>query len=162
MVTVDTTEFDKSLDSYIDQLKKAFTNSVVNVMQGTAEALTENTPIGDPERYFELYQARYYEEGWDATAGMLMANWYFELNATDGLFDSDARDTDGSEVKNSMRAVMQSFKLGDSILVTNETPYAPDIEAGQSKEQQPEGMLKPTVDQLMAIHKIQFKDFLHG
>lgn len=162
MISVDTTEFDKSVDDYTVQLKKAFTDSVKAVMYGTANALVENTPVGDVDAYLSYYRQRYDDYGWDMTAGMLMANWYFELNATDGLFDEDARDPEGSELTNNMRQVMQNFKLGDSILVENTTPYAPEIEGGQSKQQAPFGMLKPTEQALMEIHKIQFKDFLHG
>lgn len=162
MLGVDTADFDKSVDQYIDQLTKALKSSVTQVMYGTATAIVENTPVGDDEKYFELYQQRMREEGWEPTPGMLMANWYFELNADDGLFDESARDETGDHVTNSIREVMQAFKLGDSILVTNETPYASEIEAGQSREKQPQGMLRPIEAALLDIYKIQFKDFLNG
>ena len=162
MVTVDTVDLEKSIDTYVDLLTKALKNSVTQVMYGTASAIVENTPVGDNEKYFERYQQRQLDEGWEPTPGMLMANWYFELNATDGLFDSSARDESGDHVTNSIRDVMMQYKIGDSILVTNETPYAPNIEGGQSKEKQPQGMLRPIEAALLDIYKIQFKDFLNG
>lgn len=162
MLTVDTTEFDKSIDDYLVLLTQALKNSVTQVMYGTATAIVENTPVGDNEKYFELYKMRQEAEGWEPDPGMLMANWYFELNATDGLFDSGARDETGDLVTRSIREVMQSYKIGDSILVANETPYATDIEGGQSKQQAPQGMLKPVELALLDIYKIQFKDFLRG
>lgn len=161
MLQVDTSDFDASVDKYVEELTKAFKNSVVQVMYGTATAIVESTPVGDNERFFELYKMREEEEGWAPDPGMLMANWYFELNAEDGLFDSDARDETGDHVTRSIMQVMQAYKIGDSILVTNETPYATEIENGQSK-QAPEGMLRPIEAALMDIYKIQFKDFLHG
>ena len=162
MLTVDTSEFDKSVDTYIELLTQALKNSVTQVMYGTATAIVENTPVGDNEKYFELYKMRQEAEGWEPDPGMLMANWYFELNATDGLFDSGARDETGDLVTRSIREVMQNYKIGDPILVANETPYATDIEGGQSKQQAPQGMLKPVELALLDIYKIQFKDFLRG
>lgn len=162
MLSVDTEDFEKSVDEYSKLLTNALVSSVKSVMVGTANALVENTPVGDVDRYYELYQQRYDREGWDMEAGMLMANWWIELNSDNTLFDSDARDDDGSSVKLRMQDAMNEFKLGDSILVDNETPYAENIEGGQSKEKHPRGMKEPTVEALMNIYKIQFKDFLYG
>lgn len=162
MLSVDTEDFEKSVDEYSKLLTNALVSSVKSVMVGTANALVENTPVGDVDRYFELYQQRYDREDWDMEAGMLMANWWIELNSDNTLFDSDARDEDGSTVKLRMQDAMNEFKLGDYILVDNETPYAENIEGGQSKEKHPRGMKEPTVEALMNIYKIQFKDFLYG
>ena len=162
MLDVDTQEFDKSVDEYTKLLTNALVSSVKSVMVGTANALVENTPVGDVDRYYELYRQRYDREGWDMEAGMLMVNWWIELNSDNTLFDSDARDDDGLSDSMKMQDVMAEFKLGDSILVDNETPYAEKIDAGQSKDRYPRGMKEPTVEALMNIYKIQFKDFLYG
>lgn len=162
MLSVDTEDFEKSVDEYSKLLTNALVSSVKSVMVGTANALVENTPVGDVNKYYELYYERWLNEEWDMTAGMLMANWWVELNSDNAGFDSDARDTDGSEVKKRMQDAMNEFKLGDYILVDNETPYAENIEGGQSKEKHPRGMKEPTVEALMNIYKIQFKDFLYG
>lgn len=162
MLEIDTTEYEKSVDEYVNLVKNAFIKGVKQVMVGTADALVENTPVGDVGLYYDFYLNRYLEEGWDIKAGMLMANWYFELNAIDGLFDSEARDADGSELRMKLQEVIQQFKLGDSILVANETPYAENIENGKKSKQAPFGMIAPTELALMKIYKIQFKDFLNG
>lgn len=162
MVTVDTADLEKSIDTYVDLLTKALKNSVTQVMVGTANAVVENTPVGDNEKHFKLYKMRQRVEGWEPDPGMLMANWSFALNATDGVFDSTARDEQGDHVTNLIKEVMMSYKIGDSILAINKTPYARRINDGQSKEQQPQGMLRPIEAALLDIYKIQFKDFLNG
>ena len=103
MLDVDTQEFDKSVDEYTKLLTNALVSSVKSVMVGTANALVENTPVGDVDKYYEFYYDRWLNEGWDMTSGMLMANWWVELNSDNAGLDSDARDTDGSEVKQRMQ-----------------------------------------------------------
>lgn len=159
-VGIDNKEFLKSLDEYERMLTEALKKSTLHLMQEVADVLIESTPVGDDESLKDWYLDRYLEEGWAPYAGMLMANWYFELNAVDGLFDEDARDTDGQYVKSSLLEAMQSFKIGDSILVTNETPYAGEIEDGSSS-QSPQGMLKPVEDSIPSIYKISFEEFLN-
>lgn len=161
MLGVDTADFDKSVDQYIDQLTKALKSSVTQVMYGTANALVENTPVGDTDTYYELYLKRFDAEHWDIEEGMLLANWGFHLNEYDGYFNKDIRDTQGDLVTRSIIEVMKEYTLGDSITASNSTPYAGRIEGGQSA-QAPQGTVKPTEIALQEIYKIQFKDFLNG
>ena len=161
MLGVDTADFDKSVDQYIDQLTKALKSSVTQVMYGTANAVVENTPVGDTDTYYDLYLKRFDAEGWAIEEGMLLANWGFHLNTYDSFFNKDIRDTEGDLVTKSIIEVMQEYKLGDSITASNSTPYATRIEQGQSA-QAPLGTVKPTEVALQEIYKIQFKDFLNG
>jgi len=161
MVTVDTADLEKSIDTYVDLLTKALKNSVTQVMYGTANAIVENTPVGDTDTYYKLYLKRFQAEGWDIEEGMLLANWGFHINTDEGYFNKDIRDTQGDLVTNSIREVMAEYKLGDSITASNYTPYALSIENGQSA-QAPNGTVKPAEQALLDIYKIQFKDFLNG
>ena len=63
MLEIDTTEYEKSVDEYIKLVKNAFVKGVKQVMVGTADALVENTPVGDVDLYYDLYLNRYLEEG---------------------------------------------------------------------------------------------------
>ena len=161
MVTVDTVDLEKSIDTYVDLLTKALKNSVTQVMYGTANAIVENTPVGDIDTYYELYFKRLAANGWYIEEGMLLANWGFHLNTDEGSFNKEVRDTEGNLVTKSIIEVMREYELGDSITASNSTPYAQNIENGQSA-QAPQGTVKPTEEALLDIYKIQFKDFLNG
>jgi len=74
--------------------------------------------------------------------GRLRGNWQVTLNTSPkGILDSTKVQDTG---------VMKAAKLGDSIYIINNLPYAEVIENGSSK-QAPQGMVKVTVAEFKSI-----------
>lgn len=162
MVKPDVTDTLVDLDKYIEDVESAFRTGVRRFVMGVGSTLVEVTPVGDADKYEKLYQQRYDSEGWEATEGMLLANWFFQLNNPTSWFDDTARDTTGELLFSELSSLMQQYKIGDTINANNSTPYVSAIEAGQSKTQAPSGLIKPIEDAIPEIYKIQVGDMLNG
>ena len=83
--------------------------------------------------------------------GRLRANWQSQINSAPGG-EIDGTDKTGGSTLTTVSTDVSKVKLGDSIFLVNNLPYAQVIEDGSS-EQAPAGMVKVTVAEYQAIAK---------
>jgi hypothetical protein len=74
--------------------------------------------------------------------GRFRANWNLSINGVDTSTTQNTDKTGQLTVQKSF-AALSSFRMGDSILITNSLPYAQRLEFGYS-QQAPKGMVRLT------------------
>lgn len=110
------------------------------VMRGTALDLfgmiVEKTPVGNPSLWISKPPKGY-------TGGRLRGNWQLSINSpASGTFK--AIDKTGVRVNAKAHGNVKVADIGDSIWITNNLPYAIEVENGHST-QAPAGMVKTTL-----------------
>lgn len=137
----------------LESLKKAHAEIVrrlENMVRGFAYefAMTavSNTPLGDDEKYFKLYQRRTYLQ---PIAGFAQGSWQYSESGT--LLQQDIYS--GSEALAIIKSKLAGYKLGESLTIGNTGPYIVNLEHGYSN-QAPDGIVKPTIEQVMNAYRI--------
>jgi len=84
--------------------------------------------------------------------GRLRGNWMATINSPSKTIDEKVKDKSGAKAIGSAKGTVNNAKLGNSIFLINNLPYAGVIEDGYS-DQRPEGMVKVTVAEFENIVK---------
>jgi hypothetical protein len=164
MIKVDVSAFQASLDKYRLQTKVKLKDTVWEVMRLWADTVIEITPYGDSVKFANRYQSRQNLYGWRSQPGLLLGNWNISINNADSKFYGNSfSDQAGGMVKSKLVTNEDRFNLGDTIYLSNSTPYLvrDNINAGGSIEggyssQSPNGLKDPLLQAIMALHKVAY------
>lgn len=157
MLSIDIAAFKKSLDQAADNIQRKMEGAVAEFASEIAEIASDNTPIGDSESilydgaYREYYKYRQNEFGLPLEAGYHKGAWKYTENG-DLNFVPQIDSFNKSEIESEGRA---SYKLGDTFQIAAIGPGFADLERGSS-EQRPDGILTPSVDQIVSFYSISF------
>lgn len=164
MITVDVSAFKTSLDKYRAQTRAKMKDMVWEVMRIWSDSVVELTPFGDSTKFANRYASREHLYGWRSQPGLLLGNWNISINNADTKFYSGSfSDQAGGMVKAKVTTNEDRFNLGDTIYLSNSTPYlirdninaGGSIEGGYSK-QAPNGLKDPLLQAIMALHKVAY------
>lgn len=109
--------------------------TVRNTAKGMLTEIVMASPVGDPELWKSPPPPGY-------IGGQFRGNWQVSINAThSGIVDNI--DPAGTSTIAAGRSVIVTARLGDTILITNNLPYARRIEYGWSR-QAPAGVVRVT------------------
>lgn len=114
----------------------------------------ENTPLGDSDTYANLYKLREQRYGLAPVEGFAQGSWQID-------FDSDLMPQElysGSAAGSAAKISLMNYSLGDTVYIGNVGPYIRSLENGYS-DQAPEGIMKPTLDQVLSAYKIDLKRY---
>lgn len=128
--------------SFSDDIKKFKTKTegaALSVFRGTAlevfVRVVKRTPVGNPSLWKGVAPKGY-------VGGRLRSNWQMGINRPQ---TGEIHATNGPP-----RPAPSKAKIGDSIYITNNLPYAIPVEHGHSS-QAPAGMVKVTVSEFRKI-----------
>lgn len=111
----------------------------------------EKTPLGDVETYEALYIKRFQRTGLDIQAGFAQGSWQVPDTVSGSLDFQDLYS--GQAAASVVKTHMMNYKLGDTITLGNSGPYIGFLNNGYS-DQAPDGIIKPTIDQMLSTYKI--------
>lgn len=146
MISADVSKTLESLKKAHAEIVRRLENMVRGFAYEFAMTAVSNTPLGDDEKYFKLYQRRTYLQ---PIAGFAQGSW--QVSNSGSLQQQDLYS--GSAAISKVQSDMQDYKLGQSFTIGNTGPYIINLENGSSN-QAPEGITRPTIGQVMAAHKI--------
>jgi len=146
-----------SFSSDLKDFTLKFEGNSEKVIRGTSFSLFRSvvlrTPVGNPDNWvawdkrtgtYKPYEAVYNApEGY--VGGRLRGNWQASLSIP-ARGDIETTDKSGAKTVGKIKANIANFKLGQSIYLVNNLPYAIPIEKGNSS-QAPAGMVRVTVTQ---------------
>lgn len=159
-----TAEVDKTLDS-LDTALKDITRGLEAMVERfaveTAYVAIDQTPLGDAEKNAGFYKLNSRARYLPAEAGYAKGGWVLSLSTPSTIeFPDQALDISASNIKQSIRAKSQGYKLGQDIFITNNVPYVSQdgwtmdrflsLESGYS-DQAPFGIRRPTVNIVVNI-----------
>lgn len=160
-VSLDTKELEVSLDKYIVELKRKLEAMVAGFAYEVTVILSNNTPVGDDfaiqnvRPYRRFYEIRNAHTGLPLEAGYHAGAWeYTESNPT---FLSQVTPKDVA-ANDAYSTASYSYKLGDKFYIAAKGTAFDVFELGLNK-QVPDGILKPSIQQIMQIAMIDLKRY---
>ena len=144
----------------LEESRKVLENKMKNMVAGFAYTVTNiasnNTPLGDPEKFFGLYELREQTYGIDIKEGFHKGAWQY--SETKGItFDPTVYGLGSARERAYADARMQ-YKLGDNFYISASGPGYSMIEAGRSM-QAPQGIMSPSTEQIMQVAGINLKKY---
>ena len=151
MISADVSKVIEELKAYHQDTIRRMENMVRGFSYIISKTAIENTPIGDAEEYFDLYQRRLTDgSGLKPEAGWARGSW--QVNET-GQF-SIQQVYSGGEALNLIKADLGSYKLGDTLYIGNTGYYIRLLENNSSKQTNNLGIMQPTLDSIMQTYKV--------
>lgn len=167
MITADTADLDASLQKFIETAERKLKNVAKGFAYEFSVFAVGNTPLGEEQdgpdsTYFNLYQFRTTRKDWQSYGlepkeGFARGAWQVSF---DGSLEAQSNygQTSGSTALVSIDSTLNRYKLGQTITIGNYGPYIRDLNNGYS-EKAPEGISKPTIDQVLQAYLINVKKY---
>lgn len=143
-------EFSKEVERKMKHMVESFAVDVVTVG-------VDNTPRGNAELYADLYALR---EGTmlPEEEGVAQGAWTVDLNGQLQFVVSSGPDSGLDAIANA-NMDMQAYQLGQSFVIGNAAPYIGDLENNYSDQTNGQGIVKPTLNQVMTAHEADLKRY---
>lgn len=154
MITVDSTALVKDLQAAYLEIVRRMENMVRGFAYEVALTAINQTPIGDSEAYRKLYLRREKTYGLAPIEGLAKGGWQVSL---DGSLDFQQLygQASGNTAASAARIGMMNYSLGQTVLIGNTGPYIGLLEQNYSLQTNGEGIMKPTLDSIMAVHRVE-------
>lgn len=150
LITANVDELLKSLELYHADTVRRLENMVSGFSYEVSLTAVKNTPLGDVETYLDLYVRRNKAHPeFDISAGLAQGNWQVSLDGTIEFQNIYS----GKTALGAVKTHLMNYKLGETVLIGNNLLYIGRLEGGSSN-QAPDGIMQPTVDNIMSTYKI--------
>ena len=122
MISADVAKVLEELKAYHADTVRRLENMVRGFAYTISKTAIENTPLGNSEEFFKLYELRQGRTGLEPVEGFARGSW--QVNTT-GQFSMQAiyGVNSGSEALSLVKADLGSYKLGDTVFVGNKGFY---------------------------------------
>ena len=150
MISVDVSKVLEELKAYQQDTVRRLEKMVTGFAYIISKTAIANTPLGDAEEYFKLYELRQKRIGLEPTEGFARGSW--QVN-TSGQF-SVQQVYSGGEALNLISTDLNSYKLGDTLYIGNRGFYIRMLENNYSDQTQGMGIMQPTLDSIMQTYKV--------
>lgn len=152
-----------NVDQILKELQEYHKDTVrrlENMVQGFAYLISKeaiaNTPIGNSEEFFKLYQLRQGRLGLKPEEGFARGSW--QVN-TDGQFSIQEFYTvnSGSTALALIKTNLESYKLGQTLYIGNKGFYIRQLENNYSSQTNEMGIMQPTLDSIMQTYQVDLQ-----
>ena len=153
MISADVSKVLEELKAYHADTIRRMENMVRGFAYTISQTAIENTPLGDAETFFKLYERRKKRIGLEPIEGFAKGSW--QVN-TSGQFSIQAiyGVNSGSEALSLIKTDLDSYKLGDTLYIGNRGFYIDMLENNYSSQTQGMGIMQPTLDSIMQTYKV--------
>lgn len=149
----------KQLEEYSREVERKLKFMVEQFAVDVVIAATENTPLGDSEKFAGFYSQRLTNNsGLPDAEGVSRGAWVVGLNGQLSFIPISGRNT-GAEAVAEAKMDIQGYQLGQDFVIGNAAPYIGDLEDNYSGQTNGQGIMKPTVNQVMAAHESDLKRY---
>ena len=153
MISADVSKVLEELKAYHQDTIRRMENMVRGFAYIISKTAIENTPLGNSEEYFKLYELRQGRTGLEPVEGFARGSW--QVNTT-GQFSMQAiyGVDSGGQALALVKADLGSYKLGDTVFVGNKGFYIRLLENNYSSQTNELGIMQPTLDSIMQTYKV--------
>lgn len=149
-------EFSKEVERKMKAMVSEFTVDVVT-------AAVNNTPLGDSEKFANLYAMRLTNgSGLLAEEGLAQGSWQVALDGS-LEFKPDYGFDAGLNAIAETKFAMEGYQLGQEYKIGNTGPYIGELEGADGKrpysDQAPNGIMQPTIEQIQSAIQSDLKQY---
>lgn len=153
MISADVSKVLEELKAYHQDTVRRLENMVRGFSYIISKTAIENTPIGNAEEFFKLYELRQNRLGLEPTEGFARGSWQV---STTGQFNIQEFYTvnSGNAALSLIKSNLASYKLGQTLFVGNKGFYIKLLENNYSSQTNELGIIKPTLDSIMQTYQV--------
>ena len=153
MISADVSKVLEELKAYQQDTVRRLEKMVTGFAYIISKTAIANTPLGDAEEYFKLYELRQKRTGLEPTEGFARGSW--QVN-TSGQFSIQTiyGATSGTEALSFVKSDLSNYKLGDTVFVGNKGFYIKLLENNYSDQTMGMGIMQPTLDSIMQTYQV--------
>lgn len=157
MITVDVEKVLRELQEYKKTVDRKLAFMVREFVYAISQEAINNTPLGDSNAYMSWYQSRIGQpEGLQPIHGLARGSWQVNTTGTfsqQQIYGSDSGDLALVQV----RTDINSYKLGDTVYISNTGYYITALENNHSMQTFGKGIVAPTTEAIMSIYQLDLK-----
>lgn len=153
MISTDISKVLEELKAYHQDAIRRMENMAKGFAYIISKTAIENTPIGNAEQHFKLYELRQGRTGLKPEEGFARGSW--QVNTT-GQFSLQAiyGVNSGTEALTVIKTDLESYKIGDTLYVGNKGFYIRLLENNYSSQTNNLGIMSPTLDSIMQTYQV--------
>ena len=150
MISIDVSKVLEELKAYHTDSINRMQNMVRGFAYIISQTAIDNTPIGNSEQYFKLYERRQRQTGLKPIEGFAKGSW--QVNKS-GDF-SIQQVYSGGEALRLITTDLQNYKLGDTLYIGNKGFYIRLLENNYSSQTNGLGIMQPTLDSILSTYQV--------
>lgn len=153
MISVDVSKVLEELKAYHQDTVRRLENMVKGFSYIISKTAIENTPLGDAQTYFKLYELRQGRTGLEPTEGFARGSWQVNTSG-DFSIQTIYGATSGTEALSLVKSDLGTYKLGETVFVGNKGFYIRQLENNYSSQTNNLGIMQPTLDSIMQTYQV--------
>ena len=149
----------KQLEEFSLEVERRLKFMVEQFAVDIITAATENTPLGDSEKFAGFYAARLTNNsGLPDEEGVARGAWVVGLNGQLSFVPISGQNT-GAEAIAEAQMDIQGYVLGQDFVIGNSAPYIGDLENNYSGQTNGQGIMQPALTQIQAAIESDLKRY---
>lgn len=158
MIVADTKDLEASLAKAILMIERKLKNMVEGFAYEFTLTAVSKTPLGDADTNRTRYLDREFKYDLDPIEGFARGSWQASLDGS-LKFQEFYGQNSGSNAADSVKLTMQNYKIGQKVYIGNFGPYIVDLEYDHSDQTEDNGIMKPTIDQVLTSYRIDLQHY---
>lgn len=157
-ITANIDALQKSLEEAKKEVAKKLEGMVKKFSYWVTVSATNYTPLGDSEKYSNLYKLREERYGLKPEEGFARGSWQISL---DGTLDVQELYGPGSNSVAVDAAIinLMNYSLGETVLIGNTGPYIQKLEDNYSKRTNGQGIMQPTLEMITRVYQLDLDSY---
>lgn len=156
-VQVNTADVLEDIKRYKKEIERKLKAAMSVYIYQAVLIASENTPLGDAERWMSLYDYRQRNFGLKPEEGFARGSW--QVNERGNFSQKEIYGISSGVIaaQDAEEYVLNNYTIGDTIYVGNTGPYIMKLENNYSAQTDGQGIIQPTIDEVMAMYNTSFK-----
>ena len=153
MISLETSKIVSELEEYLKETTRKLESMVRGFAYHISQTAIANTPLGDANAYFSMYQARRILQ---PKEGFARGSW--QVSET-GQFVIQEFYTfsSGDQALSLIQTKLANYKLGETLYIGNKGYYIRSLENNSSPQTHGLGIMQPTLDNVMSTYQVDLK-----
>ena len=153
MISANTDQILKELEDYYRDTVRRLENMVKGFSYIISQEAISNTPIGDAEKFANLYRYRQSRTGLQPKEGFARGSWQVNTSGEFSLQEIYGTSS-GTEALTLIKTDLESYKLGQTLYIGNTGYYIKALENNSSSQTNGLGIIQPTVSSIMQTYQV--------
>lgn len=157
-ITANIDALQKSLEEAKKEINKKLEGMVKKFSYWVTVSATNYTPLGDSNKFADLYKLREKNYGLKPEEGFARGSWQISL---DGTLDTQELYGIGSANAAIDVAIinLMNYSLGETVLIGNTGPYVQKLEDNYSKQTNGQGIVQPTMEMITRVYQLDLDSY---
>lgn len=139
----------RQLEEFSKEVERKLKGMVHDFAVEVLETASENTRLGDAEKYIKWYERRQKATGWLPEEGMAQGGWVIALDGTPAFVQRYGKESTLEAVDDAIQDA-EGYKLGQRFVIGNAVPYV-----GQFAME----ITAPTINQIETVIEADLKRY---